>query len=185
MTSPTASKRPLLVFLATNTLAVSLVIALAVSCKKTNDPGTGGTTSTSIQGNWKLTTVNLSPAVNFQSLNFSELVAPLNALENNCIGSVVLTFNANGSVANNIASVTACNASVNSRQLITSFFSSTTTYTETDTQLTLRTAGQNVTANKTVGTSGGNTIATLTTQLAVNPLNQPTPTSYTLVLTKQ
>jgi hypothetical protein len=184
MTPSTASKQPLLAFLATHTLAISLVIALAISCKKTDDPGTGST-STSIQGNWKLTRVNLSPAVNFQSLNFSELVDPLNALENGCIGSVVLTFNTNGSVANNIASVTACNASANSRQLITSFFSSTTTYTETDTQLTLRTNGQNITANKTVGTSGSKTIATLTTQLLFNPLNQPTPTSYTMVLTKQ
>jgi hypothetical protein len=180
----TNAKRPWLVFLTTNTLAFALVIAFAISCKNNNDPGTGST-STSIQGNWKLTTLNISPAVNFQGLNFSELVTPLNGIENGCISNVVLTFNANGSVASNIASVTACNTATNSRQLITSFFSSTTTYTETDTQLTLRTAGQNITATKTVGTSGPNTLATLTTQLPVNPLNAPTPTSYTLILTKQ
>ncbi|RYF10028.1 MAG: M50 family peptidase [Oxalobacteraceae bacterium] len=91
-----------------------------------------------------------------------------------------LMFNANGTVTNNSTSVTACTNSTISKQLVSTFFGASTSYTETDNQLTIR-GPQTVTANKTVT----NSTATLVTSLSVNPGGQPTPTSYTLVLTKQ
>jgi hypothetical protein len=64
--------------------------------------------------------------------------------------------------------------------LINTLFASSTSYTETDNQLTVR-GPQTVTATKTVN----NTTATLVTSLPVNPLGQTTTTSYTMVLAKQ
>lgn len=175
-----ASKRPLLVFLFTNAIALSLVFALVISCKK-DDPGTPSTNA-SIQGNWRLTAINVSPAFTYSGLPFTEVVTPLNGLENNCVGNTTLSFN-NNTVTNNAASVTACNNATISKQLLSTFFSTTTgaaaTYSEDGNQLTIR-GSQTVTATKSVNSS----TATLITNLPVNPLNQPTPTSYTLTMTK-
>jgi len=157
--------------------AVILSLLLVVSCKDDNPVTTP--TSTSIQGSWRITTVNISPAVTYGGFPISELVTPLNGLENNCIGSTTLTFS-NGTVTNNSTSVSACTNSTISKQLINTLFASSTSYTETDNQLTVR-GPQTVTATKTVN----NTTATLVTSLPVNPLGQTTTTSYTMVLAKQ
>lgn len=157
--------------------AVILGLLLVVSCK--NDDPTTTTTNTSIQGSWRITTVNISPAVVQGGASFSELVSPLNLLENNCIGSTTLTFS-NGTVTNNSTSVSACTNATTSKQLINTLFASSTSYTETDNQLVVR-GPQTVTATKSVN----NTTATLVTSLPVNPLGQTTTTSYTMVLTKQ
>ncbi len=157
--------------------AVILGLLLVVSCK--NDDPTTTTTNTSIQGSWRITAVNISPAVVQGGASFSELVSPLNLLENNCIGSTTLTFS-NGTVTNNSTSVSACTNATTSKQLINTLFASSTSYTETDNQLVVR-GPQTVTATKSVN----NTTATLVTSLPVNPLGQTTTTSYTMVLTKQ
>ncbi len=157
--------------------AFVLGLLLVVSCK--NDDPTTTTTNNSIQGSWRITAVNISPAVVQAGVPFSEITSPLNLLENNCIGSTTLTFS-NGTVTNNSTSISACTNSTNSKQLVNTFFASSTSYTETDNQLTVR-GPQTITATKTVN----NATATLVTSLSVNPLNQPTPTSYTMVLTKQ
>jgi hypothetical protein len=171
-----SSKRPLLVSLFASAIALSLL--LVASCK--NDDPTTTTTNQSIQGNWRITTINISPTYVYSGFPISELVTPLNGLENNCIGSTTLMFNANGTVTNNSTSVTACTNSTISKQLVSTFFGASTSYTETDNQLTIR-GPQTVTANKTVT----NSTATLVTSLSVNPGGQATLTSYTLVLTKQ
>ncbi|GEM_PF-2978181 len=175
-----SSKRPLLLSLLASATALSLL--LVASCK--SDDPTTTTTNQSIQGNWRITTINISPAYTYVYSGFpiavSELVTPLNTAENNCIASTTLMFNANGTVTNNSTSVTACTNSTISKQLVSTFFGASTSYTETDNQLTIR-GPQTVTANKTVTSS----TATLVTSLSVNPGGQPTPTSYTLVLTKQ
>ena len=157
--------------------AVILSLLLVVSCKDDNPVTTP--TSTSIQGSWRITAVNINPAVVQGGASFSEITSPLNLLENNCIGSTTLTFS-NGTVTNNSTSISACTNSTNSKLLVNTFFASSTSYTETDNQLVVR-GPQTITATKTVN----NTTATLVTSLSVNPLNQPTPTSYTMVLTKQ
>lgn len=181
-----ARKRPLLVFLLTNTIALSLVFALVISCKK-DDPATP-TTSASIQGNWRLTALNISPGYTPPGVPFplTELVSALNVSENNCVGNTTLSFN-NGTVTNNAASVSACANATTSKQLLSTFFSTTTgagaTYTEDGSQVTIRGA-QTVTATKTVSGSTTGSTATLVTNLPVNPGNQPTPTSYTLVMTR-
>lgn len=156
--------------------AVVLGLLLVVSCKN-DDPTT--TTNTSIQGSWRISAINISPAVVQGGVSISEIASPLNLLENNCIGSTTLTFS-NGTITNNSTSISACTSSTNSKQLINTLFASSTSYTETDNQLTIR-GPQTVTASKTVN---GNT-ATLVTSLPVNPLNQTTTTSYTMVLAKQ
>lgn len=174
----TASKRPLLVFLFTNAIALSLVFALAISCKNTED--TTPTTNTSIQGNWRLTTININPAYTDPRVPIpvTELVAPLNLFEPNCINSTTFSFN-NGTVTNNVASVSACANAAVSKQLVNTLFGASTTYTEDGNQLTIR-GPQTVVATKTVT----NNTVSLVTSLSVNPGNQPTPTSYTLVMTK-
>lgn len=178
----TASKRPILVFLLTNAIALSLVFALVVSCKKTDDPGTGGSSNlTTIQGNWRLTALNVSPAYTDPRLPIpiSELVGALNGFEGGCVANTTLSFN-NSTVTSNAASVSACTNATLSKQLFNSFFGPSTTYTESSTQVVLK-GTQTITANKTLGTN----TATLVTQLPVDPGNQPNPTSYTMVLTKQ
>lgn len=174
-----ASKRPILVFLLTNAIALSLVFALVVSCKKTEDPGTGSNNLTTIQGNWRLTTLNINPALIYQGFPISELVSGLNGLEGGCVANTTLSFN-NNTVTSNAASVSACANATQSKLLFNTFFGPSTTYTETETQVVLK-GTQTVTATKTLGTN----TATLVTQLNVDPLGQPTPTSYTMVLTKQ
>lgn len=171
-------KRPSIGSILSAVAALSLALAVIVSCKNSDSGATPA--SQSIQGNWRITTINISPAFVYSGIPISELVTPLNALENNCIGSTTLMFNANGTVTNNATSVSACTNSTLSKQLVSTFFGASTSYTETDNQLTIS-GPQTVNATKAVVGS----TATLVTSLSVNPINQPTPTSYTMVLAKQ
>ncbi|MEZ0610993.1 hypothetical protein ACAW74_20945 [Fibrella sp. WM1] len=177
-----ASKRPILVFLLTNAIALSLVFALVVSCKKTDDPGTGGSDNlTTIQGNWRLTAININPGYTDPRVPFpvTELVSGLTLLEPNCATTTTLSFN-NGTVTNNSASISSCTSATLTKQLINSFFAASTSYTEDANQLTVR-GPQTVTYSKAVTTS----TATLVTNLSVNPGGQPTPTSYTITMARQ
>ncbi|QJD77615.1 hypothetical protein [Spirosoma rhododendri] len=172
-----SSKRLSTVSIINTVAALSLALGVIVSCK--SDDPTTTTTNQSIQGNWRISAININPAVVQNGVSFSEIVSPLNLLENNCIGSTTLTFS-NGTVTNNATSISACTSSTNSKLLVNNIFGSSTSYTETDNQLTIR-GPQTVTATKTITGS----TAMLVTSLSVNPANQPTPTSYTMVLTKQ
>ena len=156
-------------------VATAAFFAFIVSCKK--DTTTDPAVLTSLQGTWKLTNLNVSPAY----LSFTDIAAGLNALEPNCLSNVTVTFTAAGAVTNNLSSVTACATAVNSQKLVNTFFSSAATYAETAGQVVLTTAGQSVTATKVLTA----TTATLTTQLPVDPGNNPVKTTYTVVLTKQ
>lgn len=108
-------------------------------------------------------------------------MSALSLAEPNCVNNVTVTFNANGTISNNVATVSTCNNATLSKQLVNAFFSSATTYTETATQVTLTSNGQNTVATK----SQTATTATLNTTLPVKPDNTPGQTAYTMVLTKQ
>lgn len=174
------TNRSLLTFLLTNALALGLIFALVTGCKKDNDPGTGSTT-TSLRGTWTITSLSVTPGVSVSGLVVTELVSALSLLEPNCVNNVTVTFSANGTVSNNAASVSGCATATQSQRLINTFFSSATTYIETDNQVTLTNNGQNTVASKTTTA----TTATLTTQLPVRPDNTPGQTTYVLQLTKR
>ena len=156
-------------------IATAAIFSFVLGCKKDTD--TTPAVLTSLQGTWKLTSLIVSPA--YQGL--TDLAVGLNALEPNCLSNVTVTFTAAGGITNNLSSITACANAANSQKLVNTFFSSTATYAETAGQVVLTTAGQAVTANKVLTT----TTATLTTQLPVDPGNNPVKTNYTVVLTKQ
>lgn len=156
-------------------VATAAIFAFIFGCKR--DSSTNPVVLTSLQGTWKLTSLNVSPAY----LSFTDIAAGLNALEPNCLSNVTVTFTAAGAVTNNLSSVTACAAATNSQRLVNTFFSSAASYVETAGQVVLTTAGQAVTATKVLTA----TTATLTTQLPVDPGNSPVKTTYTVVLTKQ
>jgi hypothetical protein len=156
-------------------LSTAAIFALVFGCKK--DSTTTPAVLTSLQGTWKLTSLIVSPAY----MGLTDLAVALNALENNCLGQATVTFTAAGAITNNLSSVTACSAATRSQQLVNTFFSGATTYAETNNQATLTTGSQVVTATKVLTA----TTATLTTQLPVDPGNNPVNTTYTVVLTKQ
>ena len=157
--------------------ATAVVFAFVLGCKKDPDTTANPVVLTSLQGTWKLTSLNVSPAY----LSFTDIAAGLNALEPNCLSNVSVTFTAAGAVTNNLSSVPACASAANSQKLVNTFFSSAATYVESAGQVVLTTAGQAVTATKVLTA----TTATLTTQLPVDPGNNPVKTMYTVVLTKQ
>ncbi|MBO0932938.1 hypothetical protein [Fibrella aquatilis] len=156
-------------------VAMAAIFAVTLSCKK--DTPTDPVALTSLQGTWKLTSLIVSPAY----LGLTDLAVGLNALENNCLGQATVTFTAAGAITNNLSSVTACATATNSQRLVNSFFSSTTTYSETSTGVTLVTSGRTVAATKVLTA----TTATMVANLDVDPANNPVKTTYTVVLTKQ
>ena len=151
------------------------IFAFIFGCKK--DSPANPVVLTSLQGTWKLTSLIVSPTY----MSLTDLAVGLNALEPNCLSNVTVTFTAAGAITNNLSSVTACASATNSQKLVNTFFSSSATYTETAGQAVLTTAGQAITATKVLTA----TTATLTTQLPVDPGNNPVKTTYTVVLTKQ
>lgn len=158
-------------------VATATLFASVFGCKNDTNTSPSPTVLTSLQGTWKLTSLNLSPAY----LGFIDIAAGLNALEPNCLSNVTVTFTAAGAITNNLSSVTACSTAVNSQKLVNTFFSSAATFTETASQVVLTTAGQAVTATKVLTA----TTATITAKLPVDPGNNPVATTYTVVLTKQ
>ncbi|MBO0937841.1 hypothetical protein J2I47_14880 [Fibrella sp. HMF5335] len=156
-------------------VATAALFAFSLSCKK--DTPTDPAVLTSLQGTWKLTSLNVSPAY----LSLTDLAGGLNALEGNCLGQATVTFTAAGAITNNVSSVAACSTAAKSKELVNAFFSSATTYAETNNQVVLTTGSRVVTASK-VFTA---TTATMVTQLDVDPGNNPVKTTYTVVLTKQ
>lgn len=156
-------------------LLLTLVFSLPLwldSCKK--DDSTPTPTSTSIQGNWKITALNLTPA--FQGV--TDLASGLKTLGETCLVDVTLSFKADGSVAYD--NPTSCANAATSKNVLQSLFAGTK-YTETATAVTLNnsTAGIQLNTAKTVN---GNTIQ-LQTEPTVLSIN-PTKTTYTLVLTR-
>ena len=101
-------------------------LLLTVGCKKTTDPVTNNLTS--LQGSWKITGLTVSPAFS----GFTDLYAALQLQKETCVNDAVVTFNASGTITNNLAAQASCTATAapNTQKLFNTFFGPTTTYKE-------------------------------------------------------
>ncbi|HEX9957143.1 MAG TPA: lipocalin family protein [Fibrella sp.] len=164
------------------TSSTALLLAILIGtfgCKGTTD--TTPATLTSLQGSWKITGLTVDPAYLYMGVPVTNLSSALQLLGETCLNDAVVTFNANGTISNNLATQASCANATNTKQLVSTFFGPTTTYSETANQATLTTGGQAVTGTK-VFTA---TTATLVTKLPTDPAGKPVATNYTVVLTKQ
>ena len=89
-------------------LAYALLVAMPLwfgSCKKNgNESVTPVVTTASIEGNWKITTMKLNPAVDFGFGKIDDLIAFLKAIDAGagaCLNDVTVTFNKNGTTTQN------------------------------------------------------------------------------------
>ena len=163
-------------------MAKTLVLTsllLVTGCKQPADPADN--TLTSLQGSWKITSLTVDPGFVYMGVTVTNLSGALALLDGNCLNDAVVTFNANGSVSNNVATQASCANADNSKLLINQFFGPTTTYTETGNQITLRTGNQTDTGTAVYTT----TSVTLTSRRPTDPAGNPIPTTYVVTLTKQ
>ena len=136
---------------------------------------------TSLQGNWKITGLTVDPAFMYRGVGITNLGSALPLLGETCLNDAVVTFNANGTIANNLATQASCTNATFTKQLIGTFFGPTTTYSETTNQATLTTGGQVITGSK-VFTA---TTATIVAKLPTDPSGAAVATTYTVELTKR
>lgn len=136
---------------------------------------------TSLQGNWKITDITIDPAFVYRGVGITNLTSALPLLGETCLTDAVVTFNANGTIANNLATQASCTNAPFTKQIVNAFFGPTTTYSETANQATLTTGGQTVTGSK-VFTA---TTATFVAKLPTDPSGAAVATTYTVVLTKR
>jgi hypothetical protein len=133
----------------TRLLILALICSLPVwldSCKKSEDEPT----SSSIQGNWKITAVQVNPAVQ----GITDLASFLKGTGESCLTDVTLSFKSDSNISyDNPAS---CATATTSKSILQSLFANTK-YTETASEVTLTdTSGASLVATKTVS---GNTIS--------------------------
>ncbi|MEZ0487703.1 hypothetical protein [Fibrella aquatica] len=165
---------------ATATALLLTALVITFGCKSTTEPDP--VVLTSLQGNWKITGLTVNPGYTVNGVTITNLSSALPLLGENCLKDAVVTFNANGTISNNVATQSTCTNATYTQQLINTFFGPNTTFSETGTQATLNRPGQPPLIGSKVLTA---TTATITTQLATNPDGQPISTTYTVVLTKQ
>lgn len=165
------------------TTAATLLLAVLITtfgCKSsTSDPAPANLTT--LQGSWKITGLTVDPAYNYLGISVTDLSSALKLVGENCLADAVVTFNANGTISNNVATQASCANATNTKLIISTFFGPTTTYSESGNQATLVTGGQTVTGTR-VFTA---TTATYTAKLPTDPGGNPIPTTYTVVMTKQ
>lgn len=161
------------------TATASLLLAILImtfGCKSSNSNPTP-TNLTTLQGSWKVTGLTVNPSY----MGVSDLKTGLQLLGETCLNDAVITFNANGTISNNLATQASCTNATNTQKIVSTFFGPTTTYSESGNQATLKTGTQTV-----IGTNVYTaTTATYTAPLPTDPAGNPVPTTYTVVLTKQ
>ncbi|WP_019988303.1 hypothetical protein [Rudanella lutea] len=132
-------------------------------------------TTATIQGNWKIAGLGVSPA--FQGV--TDLAAALKFLGETCLSDVVVSFKTDGTIAYDRPA--SCQSAPNSQQVLQLLFAGAK-YTETGTTVTLIDA----TNTQTVATkiAQGNSIQ-LKAQRDINPGGAPEKTTYTITLARQ
>jgi len=152
---------------------------MTVGCKSSADPDP--VVLSSLRGNWKITNITVDPAFMFMGIGITNLSSALPLIGETCLTDAVVTFNANGTIANNLATQASCANATYSKQIVGTFFGATTTYSETTNQATLITNGQTIIGSKVFTT----TTATFTAKLPTDPSGAAVATTYIVVLTKQ
>ena len=151
-------------------------LVLAIGCKKITDPTPNNLTS--LQGSWKITGLTVNPAF----LGFSDLYAALQLQKETCVNDAVVTFNASGTITNNLAAQANCTtaAAPNTQRLFNTFFGAATTYKEANNTVTLTTSGQAVTGTEVFTV----TTVAVTAKLPTDPNGAAVPTTYVITMTK-
>ena len=165
------------------TTAATLLLAVLITtfgCKSsTSDPGPANLTT--LQGSWKITGITVDPAYTYLGISVKDLSSALTFIGETCLSDAVITFNANGTISNNVATQPSCAKAPTTITLINTFFGPTTTYKESGNQATLVTSTQTINGTNVFTP----TTATYTAKLNTDPGGNPVPTTYTVVLTKQ